>query len=476
MPEQPRTRQKAGARRDANVAGRDLTINHYAGAGAGERAAGEGPVRAGDVPGQPPGFQPREGLLAALDASGPGVSVVYAVTGMRGVGKTQLAAAYARAKLAAGWRLVAWVNAEDPAGLAGGLTAVAEAAGLAVQGGDPGLAVRHRLETSGERCLVVFDNATDPDLLRPYLPTAGLARVLITSNRQSLAELGTSVGVEVFTPAEAAAFLADRTGLADADGAGELAGELGFLPLGLAQAVAVIRGQRLTYATYLDRLQALPVASYLIRRDGQPYPHGVAEAVLLSLQAVQDGDRTGACAGVMELMCVLSAAGVRRELLHAAGQVGALGSETGSTPAAVVDEALGQLADASLVGFTADDSVVAHRLVMRVARERLAEEDELPVVLGGAVRVLESMADRIGQAWRDPAGVHELAGQVSAATANAASYPDAVAGQVVAALLKLRLRSVYLLNELGDGTGLATAAAEPLTVDCERWALTILTP
>jgi tetratricopeptide (TPR) repeat protein len=70
----------------------------------------------------------------------------------------------------------------------------------------------------------------------------------------------------------------------------------------------------------------LPVSEYLTRQDGQPYPHGVAQAVLLSLQAVQDRDRTGTCAGVMELVCVLSAAGVRRDLLRAAyqeaGQVG----------------------------------------------------------------------------------------------------------------------------------------------------------
>ena len=65
----------------------------------------------------------------------------------------------------------------------------------------------------------------------------------------------------MFTPDEALAFLAERTGLADPAGAAALAAELGYLPLALAQAAAVIAAQHLAYGTYLERLRALPVAS-----------------------------------------------------------------------------------------------------------------------------------------------------------------------------------------------------------------------
>ena len=267
-----------------------------------------GPVRAvvvaGEIPQEPLGFQPRADLLAALDAPGPGsrVRVVHALTGMRGVGKTHLAAAYARTKLADRWRLVAWVNAEDPGGVLAGLAEVAAAVGLAgaQDARAASRAVRHWLETDGERCLLVFDNANDPELLRPFLPAAGAARVIITSNRQAIASLGAGVPVDVFTRSEALTFLAARTGQADAAGAQVLAEELGFLPLALAQAAAVIAAQHLSYATYRERLGRLPVADLLAPEEAGQYPRGVAAAVLLSLDAVRAGEDRAACGAVMD--------------------------------------------------------------------------------------------------------------------------------------------------------------------------------
>jgi hypothetical protein len=252
-------------------------------------------------------------MLAQLNHASQGPPVV--LTGTSGVGKTQLAAAYARARLADSWRLIAWVNARDGDTLQAGLAAVAEVAGLSVGGSrlgtaDAGQAVRHWLEADGHRRLLVFDGVEDPGLLRPFVPVTGTAQVLITVAGEPMAELGTSVPVDVFSAEEALALLDGRTGLADEAGAAAVAAELGHMPLALDQAAAVIAGQHLGYAAYLAKLRTLSAEDYLVRwEDGErPSSPGAAEAVLLSLEAASAADPLGVCAGVMELMAMLSPA------------------------------------------------------------------------------------------------------------------------------------------------------------------------
>jgi hypothetical protein len=87
------------------------------------------------------------------------------VTGLRGVGKTQLAAAYARDRVRAGWGLVAWVNAETPDVLLAGLAQVAARLGVADPRGDSlesARRLREHLQTRAGNGLLVFDNAADP--------------------------------------------------------------------------------------------------------------------------------------------------------------------------------------------------------------------------------------------------------------------------------------------------------------------------
>ena len=234
-------------------------------------------------------------------------------------------------------------------------------------------------------------------LLRPFVPAAGAARVLITVAREPMAELGTSVPVDVFSAEEALALLDGRTGLADEAGASAVAAELGHLPLALDQAAAVIAGQHLGYAAYLAKLRALPAADYLVwREDGeeqQPSSPGAAEAVLLSLEAASAADPLGVCTGVMEIVAMLSPAAVRRDLLRAAGQAGTLLGRGRRVAAPMVDQALERLNERSLLGFSLDGQAVSmHCLVARVVRGWLARRGRLATACRAAASALEGAA------------------------------------------------------------------------------------
>jgi len=444
---------------------RDLTEQHRQGLDRGQPARTLRVAVTGEIPQEPLGFQPRVDLLAALDAPGQGPRRVRTLTGMRGVGKTHLAAAYARAKVAERWRLVAWINAGDHSGLLTGLTEVAAVLGLDTTDAQAAArAVRHRLEVDGERRLLIFDDATDPDQLRPFLPAAGAAQVIVTSNVQAIASLGPGVPVGVFSGAEALTFLAARTGQADAAGAQALAEELGYLPLALAQAAAVIAGQHLAYGTYLERLHRLPVEEMLVPETAGQYPRGVAATVLVSLENVR---RMEACEPVMNLLAVLSPAGVRRALIHAAAGQG-LPSRPGPLPALtpeLTDRVLARLSGVSLLTFSMDGSAVtAHRLVMRVIRENLAADGSLADVCLAAAQLLAGEADTKRENWlEDRAVAQDLVEQIMALAESATRCSPG--DDLNTRLIQLRADALVVLNRLGDNAARVIAAGEPLLAE-----------
>ena len=463
----------------------DQTGTDEPGTSTGESGSTDPPARmtagtqvvVGAIPAQRPGVQPRPALLGRLNQASQKALVVV-LTGTQGTGKTQLAASHARAMVAASWRLIAWVNARDSESVRVGLAAVADATGLSGGGSarspaDAGHAVRRWLEADGERCLLVFDNAEDLDVLRPFVPVEGAARVLITTDRESAADLGATVPVSVFSADEAHAFLEGRTGLADRTGAAALAAELGYLPLALDQAAGTIAGRRLGHGTYLQRLRATPVAEALVhdeRTTEQPYPKRVAEAVLQSLEAVRAGDQSGVCTGVLEIVAVLSPGGVRRELLHAAGEAGALADGGYTADTALVDRAVEWLTARSLLTPAIDGrTVIMHGLVRRVICAALARRERLTEVCLAVGSVLKTRAEALAESPDRPA-IRDIPQQVSALLASAsAPGPGGGADQTLARLLlRLRFWALYYLIELRDSTPQAIAVGEALAADLDR--------
>ena len=425
-------------------------------------------VVVGDIPRQPRGFLLRPVPTGQLSQPGRGASVL---TGPPGVGKTQLAAAYARAKLAAGWRLVAWINAGDSGSLLAGLASVADATGLSDGSerhpAETGAVVRRWLEADGDRCLLVFDGAEDPDLLQPFIPADGAAQVLITSTRPSIAALGIRIGVDAFSADEALAMLVERVGADDEAGAAAVAAALGNVPLALALAAPVIAGRQVGCRRYLNWMQPMSTEVFLTEDLGQPDSRGVAEAVLLCLQAVREADQTGVCTRVMEVVAVLSAAGVRRELLHVAGQAGVLAGGR-RVAASQVDRALDWLSGLSLLTFSMDgQTVIMHRLIAQVVGDGLTRRQRLTAVCLAVTFVLDAYA-RAYAGSQDRRAVRGIPQHVTALLGHMAEPSKGADEELASVLLRLRFIALYHLIELRDSAREAIAVGEPLTADLER--------
>jgi tetratricopeptide (TPR) repeat protein len=397
----------------------------------------------GDIPLRPPEFQERPRLMSALLGKSP--SGVFAVTGLRGTGKTQLAAALVRRRLAERWPVIAWVDATSRDSLLAGYAELAEALDLAGNGSDSEIVavrVRRWLEGGDQDCLVVLDNAISADVVRPFLPAGGSAQVVMTSSRASLAALGTAVPMGVFTEDEGSEYLAKRTGLADDTGAVEVARELGYLPLALTQAGAVIAGQRLSYRAYLTRLGEITVEQYLARAEEDPYPRGTAEAITLAVDAALASDTSGLGERMLTMLALMSEAGAPRSLLALAAGVNQ----------EVADSVMSHLARWSLVSLSMDGTgVTAHRLVLRVLRERAASAGTLAEAVSDSIGALEAMLPAHQNAWRYPEMMQDFVIQITAL----AAHLDEAPGMLLDCnweekFLDLLAWAGWHLNELAD--------------------------
>ncbi|KAJ0334291.1 hypothetical protein COL5a_000339 [Colletotrichum fioriniae] len=196
------------------------------------------------------------------------------LTGLGGVGKTQIATAFAYDAYNAGrYATVLWVFAVDEQEVIKSFTQLAKTLGLFPklsksledrgQQNMPPMALAllqwlsREEEQRSSRWLLVFDNVDDLDNLdvSRFFPRVPWGHILITSRRKEARRLDRQVEVGMMDETEAVTLLKNcsgRRGDDEEEAARHVAYKLGYLPLALDQAGAYITGQSIDFAEYMD--------------------------------------------------------------------------------------------------------------------------------------------------------------------------------------------------------------------------------
>jgi len=352
-----------------------------------------------------PHFTGRDGLITEMEealAKGEVAALTQpqAITGLGGVGKTQLAVEYAY-RHAADYDIVWWVRSEEQ------VTMATDFASLGPELRPPieliadldrnVTAVKRRLEQTS-RWLVIFDNAPDAGSVSETLPRSSTGHVLITSRDQNWLSLARTFPVRTLERKDAVKFLLERTGQSDRNAANDLADELGDLPLALEQAGAYIETTGKTIADYLRLFRSKQ--REMIKR-GQPatgYEATVATTWNISFQSLRK--QSPAAADLLNLFAFFAPEAIRREWIVAGAKhlpktlvavvepIRSIFSRIRGTKyvpktlaAAVKDElAFDEIAAAfrrySLVEVSAEqNSFTVHRLVQAVMRARMTDKE-----------------------------------------------------------------------------------------------------
>ena len=221
------------------------------------------------------------------------------LTGMRGSGKTQLAAAVAARCEEEGWPLVAWIHAASRKEITVDLYEVALRIGIDAPKNIPLEVVVRRLmdhlrSANGSNSLFVFDNVENPDDLRDLIPEGAGVRTIITTTRHldwdDPGWLRLTVGD--FEREQSISLLCERTGDTHREAADRIADALGDVPVAIAQAVATAKGGGYALSGYLDRLSHHPLESSISRLEGASYPDAVGIALLMAYEQVLEQLRT----------------------------------------------------------------------------------------------------------------------------------------------------------------------------------------
>ena len=329
-------------------------------------------IRFGSRPRVTAGFVKREEQDKLFEAVLTCAEPRTVLTGMRGSGKTQLAATVATRCEEEGWPLVAWIDAESRDTLITNLYNLALQAGIeAPKDVPPETIVQRFLDQmrSAEAAdrLFIFDNVENLDDLKDLTPEGNGAQAIITTTRylnwESLVWLPITIGV--FEREQSITLLCERSGDTDRDAANQIAEALGDLPVAVTQAAATAKWGGYTLSGYLDRLSNHPLESSISRLEGDDYPDATGIALFMAYEQALEQLRTKhpqqerIVTSLLDILSLLAASGVPTHWL--------LALEDDSD---AVRDSLSFLKRSSILQESTDgDKTIIHRLQGQVYRE-----------------------------------------------------------------------------------------------------------
>ena len=364
------------------------------------------PVRAGVVPSLADGFCARAETAADLGAAlVTGALVVLAparIAGQRpsgwleSCGKTQLAVCVAESL----WQsrrleLLIWLTCAKRASVLSGYLEAAAAVRESDLAGDGESVARrfvHWLGQTSVPWLMVLEDVPDMTALDGLWPSGPAGRVLVTT-----ADPAPFYGdqnalihpVGLYTPAEAQHYLTGRLGPDHGQGAPELAADLGYEPLALAQASAVIASSAMTCQNY--RAEFARKRERAEQASGSP----AAGAVTWTISAEQaDRLAPGTARALLSLAAYLDGRGIPRAVF---GTPAAGAHISGTADGEGADRAGQALRAAQLAGLVSVDTAPAVALIRMSQVVQAAVRAELTGELPG--RAARAAADALLEAW-----------------------------------------------------------------------------
>ena len=318
-------------------------------------------------------------LYESLEARSSVAAARSALHGMGGVGKTQLALKYTldyRDRYAGVW----WFRAESEGALQADAGKLCEHAKVFVPDGErPSQALKRWLEREEGRWLLVFDDAAEPDALRPHLPQAGNHHSIVTSRNPVWGGIAAPVELDVWTTEQGVRFLAGRLSGGDREEPAALVEDLGGLPLALEQAASYLEATGVTAGVYRRLLDGVDTEGDILdETEGSSatgYGRSVAKTLSVAFEKLSPPARR-----LLRLCALAAPEPVPEWLFREAGDLlpDSLADTVGDDVA--WNRIVAELRRYGLAGRISDEetgpALVLHRLTQQVVRTRLAEPAE----------------------------------------------------------------------------------------------------